>query len=148
MAVPRFQFSIRLMLAATAWVAAAVALLAVDQDWRPNWTTGALAFIVMMAVPAVSIVGIVYAGTYCRAFCVGALIPSLWTAILLLMVMRSQEMIVTGKGVTFPVAKEFLTLFARNACTNVGASTCCSLVVGLICALTRSCLDRSGRHED
>ena len=68
----RFQFSIRLLLVATAAVAAiAFAFSANDSTW-----CGAILLILIVTIPSYLAMGCVYGRGWLRAFCVAAVVPA------------------------------------------------------------------------
>ena len=138
--VDRPRFSVRMLLALTAAVAAGCALCVAPREWKPDWRVGVLAFVAMAAVPASAIVGIVYGGRYGRAFSIGVLTSSSWLAVLLWAVMRDAYTTFVGEGMSFASGVDFFVIFARNACHDVGAITLCSLAVGFICVIVCWCI--------
>ena len=72
----RFQFSIRLLMAAVATVAAPLGVIVA----KPSWQTGAATILVVLWMPAAFIAGVFYVRSWLRAFCVGAAIPAILAA--------------------------------------------------------------------
>jgi hypothetical protein len=138
--VERPQISVRMLLALTAAIAAALALCATPREWNPHWRLGVFTFIVMASAPASAIVGIVYGGPYGRAFSIGVLTSSSWLAVLLWPVMREAQTIYVGQGTSFASGSDFFVFFARSASHDVGAFTLCSFAVGFICTIVCWCL--------
>jgi hypothetical protein len=94
---PRWQFSLFTLLALTAVVAATAAAVSSPPNWFSGLALGFLSF----AFPVAFTLVIVYGEGYWRAFCIGALAPSLegWIMSGLAVLMVTVESFVTSAGV-------------------------------------------------
>jgi hypothetical protein len=72
MARTRFQFSIRMLMAAVAVIGMSLAAVVTE----PGWASGALLLFMLTTIPAAALAGVVNGRGSFRAFCIGVLVPS------------------------------------------------------------------------
>lgn len=73
----RFQFTLRTMLIGTTVAAVALSGVFAGPDSLAAWTVAVLS----LSVPMVLIVALIYGRGYKRTFCIGALFPASWSAL-------------------------------------------------------------------
>lgn len=132
--VARPQFSVRLMLAATA----AVALLMAEATVFPDWLAAVVGVIVQILAPAAAVAGILYGRDYSRAFFIGALVG--WYSSL--RVIGAPAMLQQGMAgmLQYSVASAFydgFSLLGNETRRSFAAMWTLSLAAGLLSVLVR-----------
>jgi hypothetical protein len=140
----RFQFSVRSLLAATLFMAAAVGLMVPKFDWQ----AGAAAIAMTIAITVASIILLCDGGPASRAFAIGALVPN--SIMLAMVTMRITLNFSNGEGYSSAVrweSIEFEGIMFANQRKVFAIAWGLSLAMGLFAVAFRRLIGRS-THGD